>query len=1080
MSSSKFITNQDKLLSELINDILPTTESAYFLVGFFYFSWFEELYKQLVDKKIRILVWMEVELDIKNAVKEVYKYGDQQTTVNDFLTSFKEIFNKSWFFDTQKNREAIDIFLKKIADGSLEIKKTMDPNHSKVYLFEKKDELTEWGSLPWTLITWSSNLTYSGLRWRHECNVLLRDKDDYDTAKTFFDELWADAITITKWGEDDPVIKLLKEETWLKIPQPYYCFIRLLDEYFGTKFKKIQTPGAITNGQYKDLSYQVDAIKKWLKIIEEHNGVMIADVVWLWKSIIGSTLLKNINERALIICPPHLKAQWEEYGERFDLTLDIFSSGMIKDALEKCRKYPERYKVLLVDEAHRYRNADTIDYGHLHQIAQGKKVILLTATPFNNSPQDIFNLIRLFQIPKKSTIQSNTLLSYEFRDLQNAYDKIKWKLKKNEVTEAEGNLELKRISKKIKHIIHPVVVRRSRVDLNNRLKYKKDIEESGISFSKVEPPKTQEFSLGELQPLYIETISDLMDIDESELRKKNFSCSRYTTLTYLTPEAKEKYMPKFLELFSTDFALVEWRQKNMPVFITRQLVWRFESCIESFKKTLENMIQSHINLKKWVDKGIIPIIRKGTLPSEDELQEDLSHFGEFWDWEKAQNREEMDKVLEKYNWFWIDKSDLDPVFEKVFNSDLDFLLELQKKWQPVDYDPKWSFLIQEIKRMREKEPERKIIIFTQFANTATYLNTFLSQHNLRILTITGWNKNNVSIRKLRNNFDAWIPDEEQENDFDVLIATDAISEWYNLHRAGLIINYDIPYNPTVVIQRIGRINRINKRVFEKLYIYNYFPSFVWEWLIGVERISKLKVKMIWSILWSDTQILSEDEPLDSFYGRMLEEEDDSNEESWETAYENIYDGLTPEVIQAAKTIPHRSRVLRKKQTENISLITYAKRGSVNMFWAIGGPSKEVRSITDEEAFKVFEASVWEEWFSVDDQFYPLYDTLKTRLFNNTTTGAANLQVKKAIDIIDAYADQFSKEYRVYLKKVINEYDSLPDQYMRALRDINETNYQILIPVFIKEVSIEYLKSIELQARDFDELSQELIMSEQFQ
>lgn len=163
----------------------------------------------------------------------------------------------------------------------------------------------------------------------------------------------------------------------------------------------------------------------------------------------------------------------------------------------------------------------------------------------------------MFQIPKKSTIQTHRVLSYEFRDLQNDYDKIKTKLRKGDISESDGNDELKRIAQKIKHIIHPVVVRRSRIDLKKRIKYREDMELNDVHFSEVEAPKTQEYDLGNLQDAYVETISDLLDTSEENLKNKKFSCSRYTVLTYLTPEAKSKYMSKFIELFNSDFALVE-------------------------------------------------------------------------------------------------------------------------------------------------------------------------------------------------------------------------------------------------------------------------------------------------------------------------------------------------------------------------------------------------------------------------------------------------------------------------------------------------------------------------------------------
>lgn len=107
--------------------------------------------------------------------------------------------------------------------------------------------------------------------------------------------------------------------------------------------------------------------------------------------------------------------------------------------------------------------------------------------------------------------------------------------------------------------------------------------------------------------------------------------------------------------------------------------------------------------------------------------------------------------------------------------------------------------------------------------------------------------------------------EYQRDDYKILVATDAISEGYNLHRAGTVINYDIPYNPTRIIQRIGRINRINKKVFDQLYIYNYFPTDVGESETRTKEISTLKMAMIHAIMGEDTKVLTKDEEIQSYF-----------------------------------------------------------------------------------------------------------------------------------------------------------------------------------------------------------------------
>ena len=162
--------------------------------------------------------------------------------------------------------------------------------------------------------------------------------------------------------------------------------------------------------------------------------------------------------------------------------------------------------------------------------------------------------------------------------------------------------------------------------------------------------------------------------------------------------------------------------------------------------------------------------------------------------------------------------------------------------------------------------KRKIIIFTEFSDTANYL--YLQIKNIfknRVNIYTSKESSSTKKKKeIKDNFDAGINIKDQKNDHDILIATDTISEGFNLHRAGTIINYDIPYNPTRVVQRFGRINRMNKRMFDKLYIYNFFPTAIGEKEVNLKRITGIKSLLFNSIFGTDTKVLSGDETLSSF------------------------------------------------------------------------------------------------------------------------------------------------------------------------------------------------------------------------
>ena len=181
-------------------------------------------------------------------------------------------------------------------------------------------------------------------------------------------------------------------------------------------------------------------------------------------------------------------------------------------------------------------------------------------------------------------------------------------------------------------------------------------------------------------------------------------------------------------------------------------------------------------------------------------------------------------------------------------ADLTLLKNLKTEWfgekNEIKSDPKLESFIGIVRKMLADEPMRKLIIFTSYADTANYLGDALKKAALPVMKYTSADASLANKDLIRANFDAGLKPSLQRNDFQILVATDAISEGYNLHRAGTIVNYDIPYNPTRVIQRIGRINRINKKVFDKLYIYNYFPTDVGEKETRTKEISTLKMAMI--------------------------------------------------------------------------------------------------------------------------------------------------------------------------------------------------------------------------------------------
>lgn len=1078
--SKEFITNQEKLLSDVVNNYLKDSDNLYFLVGFFYFSGFEELVENLKNKNLKILVGLEIEKGLMNRVKEVETLTAQnfsRAEVRDrFNKSLVELFNESNFFDTKQNSDSFKLFFSKIKDGTLEIRKTKNPNHSKMYLFEFNEDKSHHGEEFGRVITGSSNLTRSGLRGQFELNVVLKENSDYTKGREIFDLLWNEAVVIA----DKDNVKIFEDEVidkiWFeKLYNPVLLYIRVLHEYFNIDLeRKVKFPHEITKERFLNLRYQTDAIQLAISTMEKHNGVIIADVVGLGKSIIASAVAHNLNLKTIVIAPPHLVKQWDdEYRDYFDFNAKVFSSGSIAGALEYLNNNTDgEQRLIIIDEAHKYRNDETRDYGLLHEVCQGNRVILLTATPFNNRPQDIFSMIKLFQIPAKPTLKTVGNLAEEFYRLIIDYKRLE-KVQKDQSESPEViKAQLEEIARQIRLIISPLVIRRSRLDLDDIQAYKKDIQEQKIEFPVVNPPEQLEYKLGKLEDLYIYTLERIA----SEDGKNCFKGARYRPVTYL--KDFKKYQKTIEEEFG-NFNLFKNSQNQISRFMRRLLVQRFESSVAAFETTLRFMIRSSENIQKWIEvRKTVPIFKKGNLPviedyyqmSSDEVLKELD----------GMNLEEDLGKLKQKGLFEIPVDDIKKAFQEDLDDDIAILKSLYKQWfeNGIKEDPKLDQISHILQEHMKLEPHRKIIVFSEYADTVNYLYQNLSK-KLPVFKYTSSDASMLNKEVISKNFDAGIAAGKQENKYKILLATDAISEGYNLHRAGMIINYDIPYNPTRVIQRIGRINRINKKVFDQLYIYNYFPSAVGEDETRTKQISTLKIAMIQALLGDDTKVLTSEEELKSFFNEVYQKEFEKSEErSWDTKHRDYYLQLfdsNSELLKFALQIPKRTRIGRNSENHS-GVLVFGKKANDFVFRVALTPY-ETQPLPPEEALNMFEAGLTESPVMVSDRFDTLYEKVKADLFKRNTqvpNEKLKREVTARIEIFRQSADGTFRDYLDDLTQVI-QLDGLPRHYMKALNQLKQT-LAVEIPGMIAP---HYITTILKSARNVDEGEEMLILTEEF-
>ncbi len=1095
------IDNQNQTMHQALINALSTSDRIDIQVGYFYFSGFELLATHFKNKKVRILVGKQIDPKaVPNIISMQQKTGkpvdlerfqswdtfiSRTEQKSKYFEGFSKLFNESQVFDDPQSQQAYKIFEQKIIDGSLEIKLTNTDEHGKMYLVHNSTEFDQGGDFPGTRFLGSSNLTYNGLIEQGELNDSSRDKQVFLDGCAKFDSMWGDAQNIDiATPENNDEFKEVVKKLWINaIINPYLVYIRVLHELFGKdRNTDIESPGKITDESFLDLEYQLDAIRMGIDRINQYGGVIIADVVGLGKSIIASAIAYNIAQKehihVVIISPPHLITQWEEYQAHFRLPgTKIFSSGKIEEAYRWCLEQVTGPVLLIIDEAHRYRNELTDDYTLLHSLTRSNannKVVVLTATPFNNDPKDVFALVKLFQTPGQSTIHSVDNLSLRFRELIDRYKKLRSGMRGNKMTSEEIGEEAKGIAQELRRLIEPVIVRRSRLDLQTISRYRNNLIKQGIAFAKVEGPELLEYELGELFDLYLNTLETITNDD------RGFEGARYKPVTYISDDKRDAFKEKYGAYL--DDVDLQTAQSNLASFMKRLLVMRFESSKEAFRITLQNMIDSNQMIARWYnDQGKVPILKKGKIPDPDSFMTDAGDdfTSEFVD----QFNEENDS---KYKLLFVEKDWLKTDFIKDVESDTQLLLSIRNQWFGenkivADIDPKLDCLVETIKRLLNEDPDRKIVIFSAYADTVDYLGEAIKKTGIsRVYKYTAKDASKANRELLRNNFDAGVKPDLQANDYDVLVATDALSEGYNLHRAGVVFNYDIPFNPTRVIQRIGRINRINKKVFDRIFVYNFFPTSIGEAETRIQQISTLKMTLINAVVGSDTKTLTGDEELRSFFkDEYVKANSEAEFESWDAAHREVYDQTSTEVIEEAVNIRPRSRVLRTGQSINGG-IAFGKKGNHAVFAIKDGDELEPQIVAAEKVLPLFAAKPDEEGKSPDTNFNELFLLIRDKLFEKHKLPRISGNRAKALQPLQILVDNYSpaKDYAMDLIKVIKEYDDLSEgqykQIGRVSMDDLEKSYKDIQAIVSKQTIATSLKRVD----QLEGLSELIVLSEE--
>jgi hypothetical protein len=682
--------------------------------------------------------------------------------------------------------------------------------------------------------------------------------------------------------------------------------------------------------------------------------------------------------------------------------------------------------------------------------------------------------MKLFQTPGRATIRSVDNLSMRFRELIAKYKKLRVELRKS--SKANLEKEKKEIARETRRFLEPIVIRRSRLDLEKISRYKKDLEIQNISFPKVEGPTLLTYDLKALSDLYIDTLNKISS--DSTGTSNGYIGARYKPATYV--KEREKFLERFGEAF--DDGDLKVAQTNLSEFMRKLLVMRFESSKYAFRTTLERMISNNkLIINWWSQLGIVPIMKKGNLPDpEDFALDDGAGFDDF--------ESKLEKLRDAKGLLEVPAEWLDEKFILDVTSDTELLEQIHKSWfeDPALslLDPKLDELEIQIKKLLHENANRKIVVFSSYADTVNSIADELIERGMSgVLGFTAANSSRDSRKILLSNFDASYTLGPQQDEYQVLICTDALSEGVNLHRAGVIFNYDIPYNPTRVVQRIGRINRINKKVFDVIHIYNFFPTVIGNSIISIKAIATLKKALINSIMGDDVRALTPDENLETFFMEEFVAADDGEEDlSWDSAFIEEYESAvkSQSLLQKIEEIPRRSRISRESQQVDLGLV-FSKHGENSIFIS-ARPESDPEVLSTEEALNLFKAHPDELGTEVSQNFSPLFRLVREKLDAKHELPVIKGRRNDALNLLEALRLHLpaASSYCVDLIRIIKDLDDIDEGTLKDLAQIREKTPEKIFELVKSAVPESHIRNILARVQRMEDEAHTILLAEEFQ
>jgi len=751
--------------------------------------------------------------------------------------------------------------------------------HAKCYLFYggRGDQVSLFDNLfPVVGIVGSSNFTAPGLVNSRELNLVhktLLAEDEIedpvarqevghhaisrvnanitpDNQRLLKSEVGARAIMdLSSWYEDQwrlavdyksQLIELLESSKFGgREYTPYMIYMKALYEYFkddlDSDFTAYSTRSAVDLAEFQE-----DAVRKARRILAQYDGVIIADSVGLGKTWIGKKLLEDyayhMRQKALVICPASLKPMWESELRSASIAAQVITQERLAIDDFDVRSIAD-VDVILVDEAHNFRNRRIKRYMQLENIlaANGrmgrkggrKKLILLTATPINNNIFDLYNQISLFTGNDRTYFASAGI-----GDLYNYF------LAARRDSIEEGSI-------RIFNLLEEVVIRRTRQFI------RRAYPDATIRGERITWPQRRLYTVEyDLEATYEGFYKQIVR------RIESLNLAHYNLESYKRSAQEQD-----------DFEL--GRQVALVGIFKSRFLKRLESSIDAFRISIRRALEFVKTFAEYVQDGVILDaasfqIAMRLLDSDDaDSEADVPH-SRATDLDSA---EEARRVIEQLPHLDSEKYDRRSI-HRALQDDIDALTAI---WHDIkDISLRRDAKLQQLKTLLETDLRgRKVILFTYYKDTARYVyQALMSEEN------AAWREEmgQPTIRRIDSSVKTTERARIVENfapvasgypeiagsdrEVDILISTDVLSEGQNLQDCGILINYDLHWNPTRMVQRAGRIDRLGT-AFNELRIYNMFPERALEELLGLVRSLTAKIDVINQTGFLDASVLGE-------------------------------------------------------------------------------------------------------------------------------------------------------------------------------------------------------------------------------